>query len=179
MLRCEHIRSSRSQGTGRITLERSEKIDALSLEMIREMAAILTDWGHDPSVRLVLLDGAGSRGFCAGGDVRAVQGFAHASDAARKFGAVSWPNARPLVARSGSSSAVREARMLTSLEDCFRLEFRLVGRLVSEHDFAEGVRAALIDKDRNPHWKPAQLSAVTDAVVDAYFTSLGPDELQL
>ena len=350
MLRCEHIGLTRSEGTGRITLERPAKINALSLEMIREIATVLTEWERDPSVRLVLLDGAGSRGFCAGGDVRAVDGFARASDAARVFWAeeyrldgqiakyskplvalmpgvvmgggvgissharhpvvtettqlampetaiglipdvgATWilsrapgqsgtylaltgatigaadaldmgfakyfvpgaslesltrtllresprgdeavattiarfarpagpasleaeratidrafgydtveeikgalraegsPFARATEARIDTRSptslklalrAVREARSLERLEDCLRLEFRVVSRRVSEHDFSEGVRATLIDKDRNPSWKPANLSAVSAAVLDAYFTSLGPDELEI
>jgi enoyl-CoA hydratase len=350
MLRSEHIRSARAGGTGRLTLDRPAKLNALSLDMIREMARVLAEWAADASVDIVLIDGAGPRGFCAGGDIRAVQSVAAASDAARLFWSEEYrldaqiaTYEKPLVvlmpgivmgggvgigsharhpvvsettrlampeaaiglipdvgascllshapgesgtylaltgADIGAADAIamgfakhfvpqaslepltqallressrgdgavaaiiarfeaspgdgslareratidrafacdtveqivralladgspfalaterriaaqsptslkltlrmlREARTFARLEDCFRLEFRLISRLVSEPDFHEGVRAALIDKDRNPKWLPATLSAVSPSVVDGYFASLGAGELRL
>lgn len=58
---------------GRITLNRPEAINALSLPMIEGITAALTGWRDDPAVGAVLFDGAGPKGFCAGGDVRAVR----------------------------------------------------------------------------------------------------------
>jgi enoyl-CoA hydratase len=350
MLRCEHIRSARSGRTGRLTLDRPAKLNALSLEMIRELAAVLAEWADDTDVDVVVLDGAGPRGFCAGGDVRAVQSVARVSDAARRFWSEEYRlNAqiaayeKPLVvlmpgivmgggvglasharhpvvcettrlampetaiglipdvgsswllsrapgesgtylaltgAHIGAADAIamgfakyfvpqaslepltqallresprgdeavaatiarfeaspgdallaperttidrafaydtveqivrallnegspfahatqrriaaqsptslkltlrmlREARTFARLADCFRLEFRLISRLVSEPDFHEGVRAALIDKDRKPRWIPADLRGVSPSAVDGYFASLGADELRL
>ena len=46
-------------------------------------------------------------------------------------------------------------------------------------DFYEGVRAAMIDCDRAPSWRPDRLQGVSDAAVDAYFTALGSEELHL
>jgi len=59
-------------GLGRITLNRPKALNALSLEMIRAIDAALTEFRIDDAVRAVLLDGAGERGFCAGGDIRAI-----------------------------------------------------------------------------------------------------------
>ena len=59
----------------------------------------------------------------------------------------------------------RRARHL-SLADMFRLEYQAAVGCSAHHDFAEGVRALLIDKDRQPHWQPATLDAVTDALID-------------
>ncbi|HEV2647329.1 MAG TPA: enoyl-CoA hydratase/isomerase family protein [Acidobacteriaceae bacterium] len=57
---------------GRITLNRPQTINALTLEMVNAMEAALVSWAADPTVRFVLVDGAGERGLCAGGDIRAL-----------------------------------------------------------------------------------------------------------
>lgn len=63
--------------------------------------------------------------------------------------------------------------------DGLRMEYRLVSRIMDGHDFYEGVRAVIIDKDNTPKWDPARLEDVMDAVVDAYFAPLGADELKI
>ena len=57
---------------GHLTLNRPERINALSLAMVTAVAAALADWADDPDVDAVLIDGAGPRGLCAGGDIREV-----------------------------------------------------------------------------------------------------------
>jgi enoyl-CoA hydratase len=64
-------------------------------------------------------------------------------------------------------------------DDCMRMEFRMVCRVIAGHDFYEGVRATIIDKGQQPQWKPASLSDVSDADIDAYFAPLGDKELVL
>lgn len=59
-----------------------------------------------------------------------------------------------------------------SFEDCMVMEFRLSQRAMAAHDFYEGVRAAVIDKDRAPKWRPASLAEVSDADVEAWFAPL-------
>lgn len=66
-----------------------------------------------------------------------------------------------------------------SFGDCMRTEFRIVSRVVNGHDFYEGVRATVIDKDNKPRWRPATLAEVTDAMVAEHFAPLGADELPL
>jgi enoyl-CoA hydratase len=56
-------------------------------------------------------------------------------------------------------------------------EFRVVSRIAHGHDFYEGVRAVLVDKDQSPVWKPAAIEALDPAAVAAHFAPLGPDEL--
>ncbi len=63
---------------GRLTLNRPLAINALNLPMIEILQAALTGWVDDPAVRVVLLDGAGEHGFCAGGDIRVVYDSARA-----------------------------------------------------------------------------------------------------
>src|SRR3569833_3478265 len=68
---------------GRITLNRPEAINALSREMIAGITQTLTAWRDDDAVRLVLFEGRGPRGFCAGGDVRAVRSLVLAGEPER------------------------------------------------------------------------------------------------
>jgi enoyl-CoA hydratase len=64
-------------------------------------------------------------------------------------------------------------------ETCMRTEFRIVSRIVEGHDFYEGVRAVIVDKDNEPHWQPASLPEVGDAEVERHFAPLGKAELVL
>ncbi|HEX3667200.1 MAG TPA: enoyl-CoA hydratase/isomerase family protein [Rhizomicrobium sp.] len=73
---------------------------------------------------------------------------------------------------------LRDGRSL-SFDDCLRMEFRMVNRVMAGHDFFEGVRAAIIDKDNEPAWSPETLPEVSEPAVDAYFAPLGEKELQL
>ncbi|HUO91642.1 MAG TPA: enoyl-CoA hydratase/isomerase family protein [Rhizomicrobium sp.] len=73
---------------------------------------------------------------------------------------------------------IREGKTL-DFDDCMRMEFRMVNRVVAGHDFYEGVRATIIDKDQAPKWQPARLEDVSDKDIDAYFAPLGDRELKL
>ena len=62
-------------------------------------------------------------------------------------------------------------------EDCMRMEFRMVSRVMSDHDFYEGVRALIIDKDNNPNWNPDDISKINEEDVERFFTNLDDKEL--
>ena len=62
----------RKGGVGIITLNRPKAINALTLGMVRAIARVLSEWSADDGVKLALIRGAGERGFCAGGDIRAI-----------------------------------------------------------------------------------------------------------
>lgn len=66
-----------------------------------------------------------------------------------------------------------------SFEECMAVDFRLTSRCMQGHDFYEGVRAVIIDKDQAPKWQPPTLAEVSGASVDAYFETLGTEELKL
>ena len=72
---------------------------------------------------------------------------------------------------------LREGRQLTSFRDNMQMEYRIGWRKVQSHDFQEGVRAVIIDKDNAPSWDPATIEGVPDEMVDKYFAPLGEDEL--
>lgn len=64
---------------------------------------------------------------------------------------------------------LRAARAL-NLKQCLAMEFRLANRVLASHDFREGVRAALVGKDRNPRWQPSSLAGVGD--LDGFFAPI-------
>jgi enoyl-CoA hydratase len=71
---------------------------------------------------------------------------------------------------------LREGAERESFEDEMRAEYALACWVVQTHDFVEGVRALLIDKDNQPDWKPAVPEAVLDETVDQLFVDLPPEE---
>ena len=72
---------------------------------------------------------------------------------------------------------MRLARSSSSLEQCLTREYRSALEVFASDDFREGVRAAVIDKDRNPRWSPAKIDDVTPEIVAPYFAEIGADEL--
>lgn len=78
----EQISATVADGVGHVTLDRPQALNALSYEMIRELTSVLEVWRDDPEVGLVMLDGAGERGFSAGGDIRELYGYAVDGNAA-------------------------------------------------------------------------------------------------
>ncbi len=73
---------------------------------------------------------------------------------------------------------VRRGKTL-DFEACMRTEFRIVSRVIQGHDFYEGVRAVIVDKDNKPRWQPATLADVSESEVERHFAPLGAGELVL
>ena len=68
---------------------------------------------------------------------------------------------------------LREARGSASLKACLEREFATSHHVLATDEFYEGVRAAVVDKDRNPKWHPAELSEVTPEMLALYFKPVG------
>jgi len=102
--------------------------------------------------------------------LRAVGG--EASDAADTIEAKS-PTAVKVALES-----LRRVRGL-GLEEALEQEYRVGLRFLAGPDFREGIRAQVVDKDRNPHWRPATLAEVSRGDVESYFAPLGDRELML
>ena len=64
-----------------------------------------------------------------------------------------------------------------SFEAAMGLEFRIVSRICRGHDFYEGVRATIVDKDNRPGWRPGPGDPLPAEAIEAYFAPLGADEL--
>jgi enoyl-CoA hydratase len=84
---------------------------------------------------------------------------------------------RSPIALSVTLAAVRRATKLDTLEDVLVQDYRVSSASLRSHDLVEGIRAQLVDKDRNPTWSPASLAEVTADKVDAYFAPVD-DELE-
>jgi enoyl-CoA hydratase len=72
---------------------------------------------------------------------------------------------------------VRSAVSFAKVEESFQQDYRISLACIAEHDFIEGIRATIVDKDRNPIWHPEKLEDVTQAIVDRHFRSVGALEL--
>jgi enoyl-CoA hydratase len=72
---------------------------------------------------------------------------------------------------------LRLARASSSLEECLVREYRAALEVFRSDDFREGVRAAVIDKDRNPRWSPPRVEDVTPEILAPYFREIGAAEL--
>ncbi|QOZ10148.1 enoyl-CoA hydratase/isomerase family protein [Bradyrhizobium sp. CCBAU 51765] len=73
---------------------------------------------------------------------------------------------------------LRLARGSSSLEECLVREYRAALEVFRSDDFREGVRAAVIDKDRNPTWSPPRIEDVTPEMLSPYLAEIGADELK-
>lgn len=73
---------------------------------------------------------------------------------------------------------LRRGRNLETFRENMKMEYRIVNHTIMGHDFYEGVRALLLDKDNNPKWSPAKLSEVSGEAVLKHFEKLGEAELE-
>jgi enoyl-CoA hydratase len=86
-----------------------------------------------------------------------------------------------MLAKSPTSQAIALRQMQVgaglSFEETMAIEFRIVSRICRGHDFYEGVRAVIVEKDNRPQWRPARAADVKTEDIDAYFAPLGADDL--
>jgi len=68
---------------------------------------------------------------------------------------------------------------MLSMDECMRMEFRILNRMLKNHDFYEGIRAAVIEKTKDPAWKPTSIDQVQPAAVEAFLAPLPEGELEL
>lgn len=113
---------------------------------------------------------------CYGGDsVADIVAALRGHDAAPARAAAEVIATRSPIALSVTLASVRRAAKLATLQDVLTQEYRVSCASLRSHDLVEGIRAQLVDKDRNPAWSPASLAEVRTADVDAYFLPAEPD----
>lgn len=117
----------------------------------------------------------------AAADVKSI--LAGLEAAAAKGDAFAAKVLQTMATKSPTSIAIAHEQMrrgpALDFAEAMRTEFRVVSRIARGHDFYEGVRAVVVDKDQAPLWRPKTLQEVNAAVIAAYFEPLGADELKL
>lgn len=117
----------------------------------------------------------------AGGDVNSI--VSSLSDAANSGETVSAEMLETIRKRSPTSVHVAFRQMMEgaglTMDQCMKMEFRIVNRMLQGHDFYEGIRAAVIDRTNPPQWNPAELKQVTPDMIEPYFAPLDNGELPL
>ena len=90
-----------------------------------------------------------------------------------------WAQAQLATIRTKSPQASKialrqlaDGAKLTKFSDALAMEYRIVCRVLTRPDFAEGVRAVIIDKDNAPKWDPATPELVSDELIDSIFAPL-------
>jgi enoyl-CoA hydratase len=148
-----------------------------------QIDAVVTRFAKDPgSAPLAAVRSAIDRCF-AGGTVEEILDALAAESSAGGAHAGWAAEARAgLLTRSPTSLKITLRQLMVGrdydLEAALALEYRLTQHVMASHDFYEGVRAMLIDKDQAPRWRPATLLDVNDDIVDSYFAPIGERELR-
>jgi enoyl-CoA hydratase len=163
-----------------------EKVPALFAELARAAPAVepaLEAFAADPGAA-PLANRREAIDRCFAADT--VEAVIDALDRATKAGGpdAEWAaeTRSALLTKSPTSLKITLRQLITGqdfdIEGALTLEYRLTQHVMAAHDFYEGVRAVVVDKDQKPRWRPPTLAEVTDRMVDACFTSIGDRELR-
>jgi enoyl-CoA hydratase len=94
-----------------------------------------------------------------------------------------WANKELSVLRTKSPQTCKvalrqlaEGAKMGDFADNMRMEYRIASRVLTRHDFIEGVRAVIVDKDNKPQWNPATPEGVTEELLDSIFSPLPADQ---
>ena len=159
------------------------------------LATDYVDLASLKTVRAALADGADPKDALApSASVPPAAGLTHHPRLAALFGGTTVQAVLATLAADGSDWArTQHATLLTksplsmavslrhmragagasSFAEVMRNEFRIANRMMRQHDFQEGVRALIVDKDNAPRWTPADIADVPDALLDSVFAPLG------
>ncbi len=145
---------------------------------------------HDPAKALrsgldALCEAARKQIVPVSGGLRPLFGFDAVEDifAALEASPEDWPRQQLEILKTKSPQTLkvalrqlRQGAQCQTFADNMKMEYRIGARVVALHDFREGVRAVIVDKDNAPNWSPADLAGVIPAMLDDIFADLPADE---
>ena len=145
--------------------------------------AALTHFAQDPgSASLATLQPVIDRCFAGGSVEMILDALAAEANAGAAHADWAAETQAGLLTKSPTSLKITLRQLVIGreydLEAALTLEYRLTQHVMAAHDFYEGVRAMLIDKDQTPRWRPATLAEVSDGMIDAFFAPIGDHELR-
>ena len=150
---------------------------AQALESDEPVKATLARFATPPPPLSADRRGRRHRGLFLRPDREAIlDGLAQAETQGRAFAA---PARAAMLEKSPTSQAIALKQMALGatidFDEALRMDYRIVSRICRGHDFYEGVRAVIVDKDNRPHWSPPP----SRAEVDAYFAPLGDERAHI
>jgi enoyl-CoA hydratase len=158
---------------------KSEQVEAVKREILAapgEIEEILTRYETDAGEPAIALHRDAMDRLFGGDSVEAVFAAIAASDDPWATAQLDILKARSPTAMKVAFRQLREGRERRSFDEQMLVETRIGSRVSYSHDFAEGVRAVLIDRDNRPQWDPPTLEKVDPAAIDAIFAPLPAEE---
>jgi len=148
-----------------------DKLDAFTKAIVDDgIDAALSAYAIDPPPSPLLAQRDWIDECYAGDTVADILAALRGHDTGSAADAADLITTRSPISVSVALEAVRRAAKLDTLEDVLRQEYRTSCGSLRSHDLVEGIRAQVIDKDRNPKWSPASFAEVTTEDIEAYFT---------
>jgi enoyl-CoA hydratase len=156
----------------------SERLRGLKAELAensKDIEALLAQFHVDPGPAPLLAHGAELDAAFGQGSVEAILAALEAGS--------DWAQAQAAALRTKSPQTLKVAFRQLALGAIapdfaanMAMEYRIGARVVQRHDFLEGVRAVIVDKDNAPKWNPATLEGVSEELLDAIFAPLSADQ---
>ncbi|MCC0030147.1 MAG: enoyl-CoA hydratase/isomerase family protein [Brucellaceae bacterium] len=160
----------------------AERLDALTeaLAASADTDAVLDRFAEPVAPQVLDEHRAAIAGLFAPGSLSDIVARLEADAGSDEFAAATL---KALRAKSPTSLAVALRQIgegaALSMDQCMAMEYRIVSRMLTGHDFFEGIRAAIVDKGDTPHWRPAAIADLDAVGIDRYFAPVESGELVL
>jgi enoyl-CoA hydratase len=157
----------------------SEQLGELKARLIADPGAaetILTELDADPGRSKMIDHHDEIDGLFGGPTVEAIFEALEADGSEWALAQLAILETKSPLSMKVSLRQLQAGRGMTDFADNMAMEMRIAARVVMSHDFSEGVRAVIVEKDNKPQWSPATLEGVTPAMVDAIFAPLPADQ---
>jgi enoyl-CoA hydratase len=157
----------------------SDRLPEFKARLIAEPAAVetlLAELGSDPGRSAMIEHHDAIDRLFAGPTVEAIFEALAADGSDWALAQLATLKTKSPLSMKTALRQLKAGAALTDFADNMAMEMRIGARIVMSHDFSEGVRAVIVEKDNKPVWAPADLAGVTDAMLDAVFAPLPADQ---